>query len=328
MGIRGLTGWVRWAAPESLQSPNWSDYADQTIGVDILGALYRIKARQSCPLTYMAQFIAGCKRLRIKPVFVFDGKPPDVKRPALEARSALRAESVEHLSLLEREVAPLVSTPQEKSAYDARKKTLLQNTSYFTSEERDQCKQLCYAAGVLCLNATGEADDVLAHLYHKGYFKAVVSNDLDLLARGISDVLVPQIYAAPGDHDGWLHYDLKAILHKVGLSHVEFVQMCVLMGCDYTVGQKNLPYRSAFFAIKYRGELLKTLAVLEVLDEKPYYAAIDRLNGLCETEESLMGEKQWAKFREGPPSVEPTSLATFRQDALKTLPEAVFAALY
>jgi flap endonuclease-1 len=276
----------------------------------------------------MAQFIAGCKQLGIKPVFVFDGKPPDVKRPALKARSALRAESALHLAHLEQEVAPQVSTPEEKSVYDERRKTLLQNTSYFTSEERDLCKQLCYAAGVLCLNATGEADDVLAYLYHKGHFAAVVSNDLDLLARGIQKVLVSQIYSVPGDHEGWIQYTLPAILDKVGLSHTEFVQMCVLMGCDYTVGHKNLPYRSAFFAIKYRGELLKTLAVLEVNDEKPYYDAIDRLNGLCETPETLMGEKQWEKLRAGAPAVEPTSLQVFRENQLKALPDSIYTALY
>jgi flap endonuclease-1 len=328
MGIRGLTGWIKWAAPNTISAPNWSDYADKTIGVDILGALYKIKAQRACPIKYMAQFIAACKLHEINPIFVFDGKPPDAKRAALKQRSDLRTESLATLKVLETEVAPLITTDDEKTVFDEKVRTLYQNTCYFTSEERDQCKQLCYACGVISLNATGEADDVLAYLYHKGVFAAVISNDLDLLARGVQDLFVPQLYAVPGDDEGWIAYNLDKILATTNFTMEQFVQMCILMGCDYNVGQKTLPFRSAYFAIKYRGEMLKTLEVLGVSDETPYYEAQKRLNGLCETKESLMGEKQWTKLSGPAPPVEHESLEIFRNGPLKMLSNYCYTLLY
>lgn len=327
MGIRGLTGWVKWAAPQTINTPNWSEYEGKTVGIDILGQLYKIKAQRSCPLLYMAHFIAACKQCKITPIFIFDGKPPDAKRQALRQRCAVREASVSELLHLE-SVAPQATTDAEKALLESRISSLKANTSYFTSEERDLCKQLCYAAGAICLNATGEADDVLAHLYHSGVIQAVFSCDLDMLARGVQDLCVPATWSVPGDEEGWVQYNLPLILKTVSLSPQQFVEMCVLMGSDYNVGQKILPYRSAYWAIKYRGELLKTLEVLNVKDETPYFDAIKRLQGLFETEETLMGEKQWAKLRAGVPPVEPTSLELFRDGPLKALRDPIYNALY
>ncbi len=328
MGIRGLTGWIKWAAPQTVKNPDWSVYANQTIGVDILGQLYKIKAQRSCPFAYMAEFISACKTYKIRPIFIFDGKPPDAKRTALKQRSAVREESLVCLRHLETHVAPLAQSDSEKAMLEARIRSLLVNTSYFSSEERDLCKQLCYAAGVMCLNATGEADDVLAHLYHTGVISAIISCDLDMLARGVGSLIVPSVWSMPGDADGWECYDLPAILKQTVLSYDQFVEMCVLMGSDYNAGQRVLPYRSAYWAIKYRGDLLKTLEVLDVNDETPYYDAIKRLKGMFETKETLMGAKQWEKLASGPPPVEPQSLILFRNGPLSSLAEHKYAALY
>jgi 5'-3' exonuclease len=178
------------------------------------------------------------------------------------------------------------------------------------------------------LNATGEADDVLAHLTRKGIFAAVISCDLDMLARGVENLFVPSLWSMPGDADGWVAYNLPSILSHVRLSYDSFVEMAVLMGSDYNVGTRCLQYKSAYWAIKYRGEILKTLEVLGVGDETPYYAAIERLKGLCETEESLMGEKQWKKLADGNPPLEKEALALFRDGPLKTLPNPLYITLY
>jgi 5'-3' exonuclease len=327
MGIRGLTGWIKWAAGPTINRPNWLEYSGKTIGVDILGQLYKIKAANGCPILYMARFIIACRTLTINPVFVFDGKPPDAKRAALKQRSTLRNSSLETLKALEANVAPYVETAAEKAALEARIKSLSTYTSFFSSEERDLCKQLCYAAGVISINATGEADDVLAHLTRKGVFAAVVSSDLDMLARGVENLFVPSLQSMPGDNDGWTAYNLPTILRHVSFSYDQFVQMAVLMGSDYNIGEKTLQYKSAYWAIKYRGDLLKTLEVLGVIDETPYYEAINRLKGLYETEESLMGEKQWNKLTAGNPPVERESLDLFRMSPLKPLTTSEFAVL-
>lgn len=319
MGIRGLTGWIKWAAPSTIKTPTWSDYSGKKIGVDILGQLYKVKAQRRCPLLYMAQFIVECRKLNITPIFIFDGKPPNAKRAALKQRSIIRNNSINELKTLETYVSSFVSSEEEKAALNARIQALTLNTSYFSSEERDLCKQLCYAAGVISLNASCEADDVLAYLYKNNTIAAVVSCDLDMLTRGVRNLLVPESTGMPGTYIGWCHYDLEHICKEVSFTYDQFVEMCVLMGCDYNVGTRCLPYRSAYWAIKYRGDLLKTLDVLGVADEAPYYDAIARLKGLVESESTLMGIKQWNKLLSGAPIVECDSLLLFRKGPLKDL---------
>lgn len=294
MGIRGLTGWIRWAAPKTVSAPNWPEYQNTIIGIDILGFLYKAKARKECPYEYLALFIVACKQLQFTPVIIFDGKPPDAKRPALIQRAETRD---------------------------------LKRTDYFTSEERDVCKQICYAAGILCLNASGEADDVLAYFSRKGYFKAVISSDLDLLPRGVETLIVPEGADLPGALAGWRTYTLSAILATVDMTYNKFVEMCVLMGCDYTTGQKSLPYKSACWAIKNRRDMLKILETMGVLDETPYTDSIRRLKGELQTRVTLMGEKQWEKWEAGPPLSEYEALSRFRTTHLATLSDEDFLLL-
>jgi flap endonuclease-1 len=327
MGIRGLTGWIRWAAPETRKAPDWAALKGAKVGVDILGFLYKTKAQRLCAVRWLAQFIAACTLYEIQPVLVFDGKPPDCKRAALTQRSATRLHCTEKYTQLSQEAAVVPMTEGQKSVIDAHLELLGKQTTYFTSEERDHCKQFLYACGVLALNASGEADNVLAYFVRRGDFAAVISNDLDLLARGVEQLLVPDHYALPGDTDGWIQYNLSAILDSSHLSYEQFLEMCVLMGCDYTVGHKSLPYKSAYWAIRYRGALQSTLNVLHVTDSSVYDEAIERLRGTYDTPESLMGEKQWEKWTIGAPPKEQSALNDFRKTTLSKLPQEIYNVL-
>ena len=327
MGIRGLTGWIRWAAPEVRKAPDWSALRGQKVGVDILGFLYKTKAQRTCPLRWLAQFIAACTLLEIQPVLIFDGKPPDCKRAALTQRSNTRLMCSETYARLSQEAEIVPMSDGQKSVIDAHLSMLSKQATYFTSEERDHCKQFLYACGVLALNASGEADNVLAHFARRGDFAAVISNDLDLLARGVECLLVPDPYALPGDADGWIQYNLSEILAHSHLSYEQFLEMCVLMGCDYTVGHKSLPYKSAYWAIRYRGALQTTLKVLHVVDHSVYNDAIDRLKGDYDTPELLMGEKQWEKWAAGAPPKEQAALASFYKGPLCLLPNEIYNVL-
>jgi hypothetical protein len=107
---------------------------------------------------------------------------------------------------------------------------------------------------------------------------------------------------------------------------MQFVEMCVLMGSDYTSGCKSLPYKSAYWAIKYRGGLDKSLKVIGVSSTVKYIRAIEKLMGNDISATELMGEKQWDKFRSGPHLVEPDSLTEMSDTILSEItPECLLA---
>jgi 5'-3' exonuclease len=324
MGIRGLTGWIRWVMGEQSRQVDWSMWKGKKIGVDILGFLYKAKAQHYSPLLYLAKMIIAFKKYDIIPVPIFDGKPPDEKRDALKQRSALRIESESKKQILMNDIEHVTMTDEQRNVVVTALKTLELNASYLTSDERDEAKQLFYAAGIIPLNATGEADNVLAYFSKRGYLDAVISNDLDLLARGVKTLLVPENYALPGDTCGWHSYVLPDILKKASITYPQFVDMCVLMGCDYTVGHKVLPYKSAYWSIKYGLGIESALKKHDITNMEKYKKAAEILCGMYETTDTLMGSKQWEKLHSVSPKCESETLLAFRQSHLRSLSDSEF----
>lgn len=320
MGIRGLTGWIKWAAAPSIKEPNWTQWKGKKIGVDILGFLYKAKAQHYSPILYLGRLIAAFKKYDITPVPIFDGKPPDEKREALKLRSELRIRSDTLKLEVKKGLESRTLTESERSVAEGELRVLEQNTSYLTSDERAIAKQLFYACGITALNAAGEADNVLAYFARREELSAIITNDLDLLPRGVQTLLVPDNYALPGDKSGWVEYDLAAILEHSQLSYSQFVEMCVLMGCDYTAGLKSFPFKAAYWAIRYRGDMYATLKHFKIPITEAYTKATEILKGVSETQESLMGEKQWEKWATPKHSIEMESLAEFRKTYLADLP--------
>jgi 5'-3' exonuclease len=326
MGIRGLTGWIRWALQTSPTSIDWKKYSGKRIGIDILGFLYRAKAQQQPIVLYLAQLIAAFRAHNIEPVPIFDGKPPDEKREALKQRTMLRITSDAKRKQLNTDIEHVPMSEQQRSIVESALRTLDMNAAYLTSEERDVAKQFFYACGITPLNATGEADNVLAYFSKRGLVDAVISNDLDLLARGVETLLVPVTRALPGDTNGWTEYNLTHILNTASLSYEQFVEMCVLMGCDYTIGHKSFPYRSAYWSILYGKGFEYTLKKHAVPNAEVYMKAVDVLRGTYETQETLMGAKQWEKLKQEP-QTETATLETLRTSILSSLTESEYAYL-
>jgi len=321
MGIRGLTGWIRWAAPETIRPPKWSELRGKRIGVDILGFLYKAKSRGNCPLVYLANMIACFKQLGIVPIMVFDGKPPSEKKVALRHRSEVRIQSEQKLHHLEHDIASVTMSAYQRSILELEASRIRKDTCYLTSEERDVSKQLFYACGILSLNASGEADNVLAYFERRGYIDAVISNDMDLLARGVETLYVPESYTLPGEDTGWVRYSLSDILRTVSLTYTQFVEMCVLMGCDYTAGLKSIPHRSAYWAVKYKGSMSRILESLGVSYISPYEKAVTLLSGALDEPTTILGEKQWDKWHGTPPGLELEYLSLLRANILRTMTE-------
>ena len=181
--------------------------------------------------------------------------------------------------------------------------------------------------------ATGRNHELLTQL-QRGELDAVMSNDMDLLARGVHTLLVPERMSVPGDTSGWISYELSDILHHAGLTYLQFLEMCVLMGSDYTNKAKSLPFKQSYFTIKYKGNLHKALESIHIKDFFPYDRAIDMLNGRNETADDLMSEKQWLKWslwlkgNTDAITTETPYLETLRKEQLKDMNADEFQLLF
>ena len=204
MGIHGLQQWLRWKG--GFSPLNWSSYKETTVGIDILPFLYKAKGKKLCLVTYVTELIEFLAEYSITPVVIFDGKPPIEKKDTIKER-------------------------QECDIH-------------ITFEERDLVKECLTTLKVLYIDAPEESDPLLAYGSIHNLFSAVLSTDMDMLARGVKHLIMMN------DSGSWIIYTLDTILLKIGLSFEQFQHMCVLMGTDYTATLPLIPARTAYVIVQ------------------------------------------------------------------------------
>lgn len=202
MGITKLADLVRLEAPEAISHKDISDYSGKIIALDASIVLNQFRAAlSSMNLARSGLFFRTLTLLEhdIKPVFVFDGKPPSAKTATLERRAEA----------------------------DGRKFT---NYLGFASTQTKECIQLLKLLGVPVVQAPGDAEALCAQLVKAGTVHAVASEDMDTLPFGAA-LLIRHLN---GSKDSEVtEFSLQKLLHKLNICQKEFVDLCILLGCDY-----------------------------------------------------------------------------------------------
>ena len=157
----------------------------------------------------------------IIPVFVFDGKPPDLKRKVLDSRRNIRNKSYE--KMIE------ATTEEEKIKYFKR-------TVCITKEQTDQCRELLELMGIPYIDAPEEADSELSYLCKNNLVYAVLTEDMDILTFGSPKI----IRNLTSNKKVPIEIELDEILKKLDLTYEEFIELCILFGCDYCTSLTEL----------------------------------------------------------------------------------------
>lgn len=201
MGITKLADLIRSDAPGAISHRDISDYTGKVIALDtsIVVNQFRAATPSLSPLTGLFFRTLTFLEHDIKPVFVFDGKPPREKTAVLVKRAE----------------AAGWSSPNHTGA---------------ASSGTKDCVQLLKLLGVPTIQAPEDAEALCARLVRDGVVDAVASEDMDTLPFG-ANVVVRQLNAKK-DND-IVEYSLPKLLEQLKISHEEFVDLCILLGCDY-----------------------------------------------------------------------------------------------
>ncbi|XP_067310093.1 probable flap endonuclease 1 homolog [Pseudorasbora parva] len=204
MGITKLAHLIHFDAPASMRSKEIGDYSGKIIALDtsIVVNQFRTALPSHLKLSPLAGlFYRTLTFLEhdIKPVFVLDGRPPSQKSAVLEKR------------------AQSLGWNSSQSP----------NT---VSNLKQDCLRLLKLMGVPCIKAPGEAEALCAHLVKIGIVNAVASEDMDTLAFG-GTVLLRQLNAKKDSEV--TEYSLPKLLEALQLTNKQFVDLCILLGCDY-----------------------------------------------------------------------------------------------
>ncbi|KAJ7284853.1 flap endonuclease-1 [Mycena rebaudengoi] len=147
----------------------------------------------------------------IKPAYVFDGKPPEMKKGVLSKRYEKREEAKE-----EGEEAKEVGTVEDMDKFSRR-------TVKVTREHNEECRRLLKLMGIPVIVAPSEAEAQCAELARGGKVPK---------KQPISEI------------------NLKAALEGLEMDMSQFIDLCILLGCDYLEPIRGVGPKSALKLIR------------------------------------------------------------------------------
>jgi len=193
----------------------------------------------------------------IKPLYVFDGAPPKLKSGELAKRFARKTEATQA-----QEEAKETGTAEEVEKFSRR-------TVRVTREHNDECKRLLTLMGVPYIVAPTEAEAQCAVLARAGKVYAAASEDMDTLCFD-TPILLRHLTFSEQKKEPILEIHLDRVLHGLEMERRQFIDLCILLGCDYVDPIPKIGPQTALNLIREHGTLEKVVEYISTDPKKKY----------------------------------------------------------
>jgi flap endonuclease-1 len=218
---------------------------DKTVGIDAFNWIYQFlstirqkdgellrdfKGRVTSHLSGLFYRTIKLMEAGIKPVYVFDGEVPEMKKKETQKRKTIREEA-------RKEWKHAVKRKDFKAA-----RKYAQQSSQITDEVIESSKALLKTMGIPIIQAFSEAEAQCAVMCRKGDVWTTASQDYDSLIFG-SPRLVRNLSITGRKKRGDSYItinpemiDLKAQLESLGISQDQLIILAILVGTDFNPG--------------------------------------------------------------------------------------------
>ena len=256
---------------EAIQVVELKDLAGKVVAFDAYNALYQFLAtirgpdgrplmdsrgRVTSHLSGLFYRTVNFIELGIRPVYVFDGKPPALKEAEIKRRMEIREEA-----LIKYEEALKAGRLEEARKY-------AQQAAKLKDEMVEDAKRLLDLMGVPWVQAPSEGEAQAAHLARRGDADLCASQDYDSLLFGapalVRNVAISGRRKLPGK-DVYVEVKpevvkLDILLERLGITREQLVDIAILVGTDYNPkGVRGIGPKRAYELIKRYGSLERAL---------------------------------------------------------------------
>ncbi|KAM5534982.1 hypothetical protein V8D89_011355 [Ganoderma adspersum] len=265
MGIKGLTALLVEHAPKAIQEHEIKTLFGRKVAIDASMSIYQflIAVRQKDgelltneageTTSHLMGFFYRTIRMvenGIKPAYVFDGKPPELKAGVLSKRLERREEAKE-----EGEEAKETGTTEDVDRFSRR-------TVKVTREHNEECRKLLGLMGIPFVVAPSEAEAQCAELARGGKVYAAGSEDMDTLTFS-APILYRHLTFSEARKTPISEINLEKALEGLEMGMSQFIDLCILLGCDYLEPIKGVGPKSALKLIREYGSLGKVVKHLK-----------------------------------------------------------------
>lgn len=248
-----------------------SDLSHKVVAIDAYNILYQflsiIRQRDGTPLTdshgnvtsHLSGILYRITSLAengIKPVFVFDGKPPEMKMQTIGKRKEIRKNA--HVKWDEAKEKGLV-----EEAFKYAQASVKMNSTII-----DDAKYLLELMGIPYVQAPSEGEAQAAYMVKKGDADIVSSQDYDAMLFGAPDVVrnltITGKRKMPRKN---IYVDVKPeiinldkSLQALGVSRSQLIDIAICVGTDFNTGLAGIGPKKAIKLIKIHENIKSILA--------------------------------------------------------------------
>lgn len=187
----------------------------------------------------------------IKPVWVFDGKPPTMKGGELARRRKLKEEAKQKA-----EEAQEAGNMDEALKFNTR-------TVMVTTKMKEDAIRMVKLMGLPAIEAPCEAEAQCTEFVKKDKAFAIATEDMDCLTFGAKVMLK----GFSGKKEPVTEVVLEDVLTELELSMDQFVDLCIMCGCDYVDNIDGIGPITALKLIKEHKTIEKVVEFLKKSNE-------------------------------------------------------------
>jgi len=271
MGIKQLFSIVKDEAPDAIKVGEIKNHFGRKVAIDASMSIYsfliavRSEGQQLMSDTgettshLMGMFYRTLRMVDngIKPLYVFDGAPPKLKSGELAKRFARKSEATDA-----HEEAKETGTAEDVEKFSRR-------TVRVTREHNVECQKLLKLMGIPYIVAPTEAEAQCAVLARAGKVYAAASEDMDTLCFD-SPILLRHLTFSEQRKEPILEIHLNKVLEGLNMERKQFIDLCILLGCDYVDPIPKIGPNTALKLIRDHGDLESVVESIEKDPKKKY----------------------------------------------------------
>lgn len=284
MGIKQLFSIIKEEAPEAVKEGEIKNQFGRKVAIDASMSIYsfliavrsdgqQLMNEEGETTSHLMGMFYRTLRIcdnGIKPLYVFDGAPPKLKSGELARRYQRKQEANEGL-----EEAKETGTAEDVEKFSRR-------TVRVTKEHNAECQRLLKLMGIPYLIAPTEAEAQCAVLARAGKVYAAASEDMDTLCFD-SPILLRHLTFSEQRKEPIQEIHLDKVLDGLNMDRKQFVDLCILLGCDYLDPIPKIGPNTALKLIREHGSLEKVVDYIKndpkgkytLPDDWPYLDARD-----------------------------------------------------
>jgi len=287
MGIKDLKKLIKSKAPKGIiLGDPYIIFKNKKVGIDLSGYLYKFvhnsdNKTKNFYIKGLTEMIFDFLKHEITPIFVFDGKPNEAKNGTLEARKKAHTDKIdkidksieiiaEYLDYSVDKINTLSINEISKLIEDFFTKNpdldmdVLTNINFHISKIMQLNKSIIKITNEIILNveklfklwhipyvkANSEADFMCAKLSIDNIIDAVCSEDMDMLPHGVKNLITGISSLDFKKTRETTIFNLDNILEELDINMDQFIDTCILAGCDYCGSIKDIGPMKGYKLIK------------------------------------------------------------------------------